>query len=115
MRDQHVGLIDDEADGCEIVQHVVTQLGINRRTARQRSRSIQQRMAVRHCTHHRFGADVAAGARTVDHQHMLFPGRGHVFGDGAGDDVGGTAGRKRDHHRNGFLGINLRAGVRAKQ
>ena len=71
----------------------------------------QQRVAVRLGLCHQLRADAASGAATILHDDLLPPGLGELLPEQAGDEVGGSAGRKRHDHSNDFCRIALDGGL----
>ena len=73
----------------------------------------EQRVAVRLGLRGELGADDAVGAAAIVHDDGLPPRLAQLLRDGARDDVGAAAGRKRhdEAHRPGRIG-RLRRGVR---
>ncbi|KAG1484022.1 hypothetical protein G6F54_013487 [Rhizopus delemar] len=95
VHDQHVGHRDHQRHrrevgglvGQRLVQRVVDGVGADV--------AHQQGVAIGLGAHQFRGADIAARARLVLDHDGLAPRRPQVLGDGAREDVGGAAGRKR--------------------
>ncbi len=105
-----------QRDRNEVLVHVVRQLREHERVDRQRADVTEyQRVAVRGCVRDFLHRNIAGAARLVVDDHLLAEVLAHLLGDGARDDLGGSARRERDDQANGLVRKRLceqRCGLR---
>ena len=101
---------NDARDGCDIADEVEIELLVERRVDGVRDGSQKQGMPVRRRIDDRFGADVAAGSRSIlDHEGLSQP-IGKPLADQPRRDVDAAPRRERRNDPHRPRGINLRAG-----
>jgi hypothetical protein len=99
----------DERHRRDVAHKIETEVVVERSVDRVRRHAEQQRVAVRRRAHHRFGRDIAAGARPVVDDDSLAQAIRQPLADHAGDDVGRAAGRNLDDEAHRLRRIRLRA------
>jgi hypothetical protein len=106
--DDHHAEESDGGDHGEIVHRVVGQRLEERLAHRIAVGEEEKRMAVGLSSRHGLRGADAAGARHVLHDHLLAEPLAQPRGDGAGGDVGDSAGAEGQHDAHGLRGVRLR-------
>ena len=105
----------DQRDRHEILERIVGELAVEERIHHQRAVDRhQQRVAVGRRLRHRLGADDGVRSRPVVDDDLLAQILAHLLADEPAEEIGGPAGRERDHQRDLPRRIGLRR-RRAKQ
>jgi hypothetical protein len=95
---QDLGQVDNACDRSNVADEIVTEFLVECRVDRRRRVDQEQRIAVRRCAHHRFGADGVAATRPVLGNEWLAEPIRERLPDQAREDVGRTAGALSDDY-----------------